>query len=85
MARLRAYHEARPRPRFVRPLPPPIYDDVFEEGVRWLDGDGGAGVPPGSPHEFVGGAPGGAWSRIFGWCRSAHKRLCDGWEPGARK
>ncbi len=41
MAALRERLAARPRPRYIRADPPPIYDDIFEEGVRALNRDGG--------------------------------------------
>jgi hypothetical protein len=30
-----------PRPRYIKADPAPIYDEIFEEGVRALDQDGG--------------------------------------------
>lgn len=39
MLALRERLAARPRPRYVRADPPPIYDDVFREGVQALDAD----------------------------------------------
>jgi hypothetical protein len=39
MAEIRMRLDARPRPRMVKADPPPIYDEIYYEGVRMLDAD----------------------------------------------
>ncbi len=41
MRALKARLTARPRPRYIKADPPPIYDAIFEEGAKALDRDGG--------------------------------------------
>lgn len=41
MLKLRKELRERPRTKLVAPEPPPVYDEVFEAGVRALDDDGG--------------------------------------------
>jgi hypothetical protein len=41
MLKLRKELRDRPRMKLVAPQPPPVYDDVFEAGLRALDADGG--------------------------------------------
>jgi hypothetical protein len=31
----------KPRPRYIKPDPAPVYDEIFEEGVKALDQDAG--------------------------------------------
>jgi hypothetical protein len=41
MRKLKEQLATRPKPRYVKADPPPVYDEIFKEGVRALDRDAG--------------------------------------------